>query len=209
MANSVDTRSQAVARLGMLGGAFDPPHRAHFALAQAAIDQLQLDQLRIIPTGQAWHKARALSTSEHRLAMCALGFAGLERAVVDPRETLRSGATYTLDTLRELQVEFPTAQLFLLLGEDQARVFATWHRWEAIVKLAIICVAARADESGLTGGFSTGSTPKLPFQRLELQLLPLSATDIRQRVASHKSVSPLVFDSVARYIEQHHLYLTT
>ena len=209
MASRPKTNPHAIARLGVLGGAFDPPHRAHFALAQAAIDQLQLDQLRLIPTGNAWHKARALTIAHHRLAMCALAFADLDRAVIDPRETLRSGASYTFDTLTQLCLEFPAAQLFLVLGEDQARAFTTWHRWEEIAKLAIICVAARADESGATGGLSTESAPKTPFQRLELPLLPLSATDIRQRVASHKSVSPLVFDSVARYIEQHHLYLTT
>ena len=208
MAESLVVKPQAIARLGMLGGAFDPPHRAHFALAQAAIDQLQLDQLRIIPTGQAWHKVRALSAPEHRMAMCELGFAGLNRAMIDPRETLRSGATYTFDTLSELRVEFPVAQLFLVLGEDQARAFTTWHLWEAIAKLAIICVAARADDSGNSVVSSAESAPTFPFERLELPLLPLSATDIRQRVASHKSVSPLVFDSVARYIEQHHLYLT-
>ena len=203
-----DTKPQTITRLGMLGGAFDPPHRAHFALAQAALNQLQLDQLRIVPTGQAWHKSRVLTAPEHRLAMCELGFASLDRAVIDPRETLRSGATYTFDTLSELRAEFPAAQLFLVLGEDQARSFTTWHRWEAIAKLAIICVAARADEPGATGGFFAESAPTIPFKRLELPLLPLSATDIRQRVASQKSVSPLVFDSVARYIEQHHLYLT-
>ncbi len=208
MANSVDTKPQATARLGMLGGAFDPPHRAHFALAQAAIDQLQLDQLRIVPTGQAWHKIRTLTAAGHRVAMCELGFAGLDRAVIDPRETLRDGATYTFDTLSDLRAEFPAAQLFLVLGDDQARAFTTWHRWEAIAKLAIICVAARADDSGASGGFSTQSAPNPPFKRLELPLLHVSATDIRQRVASYKSVSPLVFDSVARYIEQHHLYLT-
>ena len=209
MASIVDSNPRSVTRLGMLGGAFDPPHRAHFALAQAAINQLQLDQLRIVPTGQAWHKTRTLTAAEHRLAMCELGFAGLDRAVIDSRETQRVGATYTFDTLSELRAEFPAAQLFLVLGEDQARAFTTWHRWEAIADLAIICVADRADVSGTSGVFSTQSAPTSPFQRLELPLLPLSATDIRQRVASHKSVSPLVFDSVARYIEQHHLYLTT
>lgn len=208
MAGIAQAPNRAVQRLGMLGGAFDPPHRAHFALAQAAIEQLQLDQLRIIPTGQAWHKARPLSPAAHRLALCELGFAGLERALVDPRETRRGGPTYTLDTLTELRAEFPSAQLYLVLGEDQARAFTRWHRWETIAEIAIICVAARTEESGATGSFSAESAPTVPFQRLKLPLLPLSATDIRQRVASHKSISPLVFDSVARYIEQHHLYLT-
>ena len=208
MASGVNSKPPAIKRLGMLGGAFDPPHRAHFALAQAAINQLQLDQLRIIPTGQAWHKTRTVTSAQHRLAMCELGFAELDHAMVDPRETLRSGATYTFDTLSELRQEFPAAQLFLVLGEDQARAFTTWHRWEAIADLAIICVAARAEESGATCSFSTEFAPSTLFHRLELPLSPLSATDIRQRVASHKSILLLVFDSVARYIEQHHLYLT-
>ena len=112
MASRPKTNPHAIARLGVLGGAFDPPHRAHFALAQAAIDQLQLDQLRLIPTGNAWHKARALTIAHHRLAMCALAFADLDRAVIDPRETLRSGASYTFDTLTQLCLEFPAAQLF-------------------------------------------------------------------------------------------------
>lgn len=209
MATDPEPIPQTIARLGMFGGAFDPPHRAHFALAQAAIAQLQLDQLRVFPTGQAWHKSRSLSAVEHRIAMCELGFSELARAVVDSRETLRTGATFTFDTLSDLQREFPAAQLFLIVGEDQARVFNTWHRWEEIAKLAIICVAARADESGASGAFFTEFASPQPFKRLELPLLPVSATDIRQRVAGHKSVSPLVFDSVARYIEQHHLYLTT
>ena len=208
MASGVDPKPLGITRLGILGGAFDPPHRAHFALAQAAIEQLQLDQLRIIPTGRAWHKPRLLTSARHRLAMCELGFAELDRAMVDPRETLRSGATYTFDTLFELRQEFPTAQLFLVLGEDQARAFTTWYRWEAIADLAIICVAARAEESGATCSSSTEFAPSTSCHRLELPLSPLSATDIRQRVASHKSILLLVFDSVARYIEQHHLYLT-
>ena len=89
-------------RLGMFGGAFDPPHNAHVTLAGVAVDQLALDELRIFPTGQAWHKARPLSPSVHRLAMARLAFQGLPRVVVDPRELEREGPTYTVDTLFEI-----------------------------------------------------------------------------------------------------------
>ncbi len=193
----------------MLGGAFDPPHRAHFALAQAALEQLQLDQLRLVPTGNAWHKARPLTAATHRLALCELAFAGLESVVIDPRETQREGATYTLDTLTELRAEFPEAQLFLILGQDQAQAFTTWHRWESICEIAIICVAARAENTWAPAGFATESALIPHFRRLDMPLSPISATHIRQRIAGRKSIAPLVFDSVARYIEQHHLYLTT
>ena len=115
-------------RIGVFGGAFDPPHIAHVALARAALAQLQLDQLRIVPTGQAWHKSRTLTPAVHRLEMASLAFAELDRVVVDPRETLRSGPSYTVDTLLELRTEYPQAQLFLLLGQDQAQVLGSWHR---------------------------------------------------------------------------------
>jgi nicotinate-nucleotide adenylyltransferase len=92
-------------RLGIFGGSFDPPHMAHIALAQHAIAQFKLDVLRIIPTGDAWHKTRPLTASPHRLAMTRLAFAHLPQAEVDTREIDRLGATYTLDTLLELQAE--------------------------------------------------------------------------------------------------------
>ena len=98
-------------RLGVYGGAFDPPHLAHVALARTALHQLELDELRIFPTGQAWHKARALTAAEHRLAMVQLAFGALADTVVDARELQRSGPTYTIDTLRELRAEMPQASV--------------------------------------------------------------------------------------------------
>ncbi len=80
---------------------------AHVALAQAAVEQLQLDQLRIFPTGQAWHKAPSLTAPEHRLALAEIAFGGLPRTVIDDRELRRPGPTYTIDTLRELKAEYP------------------------------------------------------------------------------------------------------
>ena len=73
-------------RIGLFGGAFDPPHRAHRALAEAAIGQLSLDRLHILPTGQAWHKSRTLTDGVHRLAMCQLTFGDLPAVRVDDRD---------------------------------------------------------------------------------------------------------------------------
>lgn len=198
----------AARRIGVFGGAFDPPHLGHRALAQAALEQLQLDALCIIPTGQAWHKARDLTPAVHRLAMARLAFAGLEGVSVDPRETRRPGASYTVDTLRELHGEYPLAQLFLILGQDQAQALTSWHRWEEIPQLAIICVADRAGFSGEKGVFDA-LLPEVPdVRRLEMPPVDVSATDIRQHLANHQTVAPLVFEPVARYIALHHLYQT-
>jgi nicotinate-nucleotide adenylyltransferase len=202
----LNTSSSRPKRIGVFGGAFDPPHRAHVALAQTAIDQLQLDVLHVVPTGHAWHKSRTLTNAVHRLAMTEMTFAPMPAVVVDPRETLRSGPTYTVDTLREIAGENPGAQLYLIIGEDQALALPTWQRWEELPRLAIICVAARADSTGANASFDALKTRIPRIIRLEMPATPLSATTIRHAIAHGQSVESLVFEPVARYIEQHHLY---
>lgn len=194
-------------RVGLFGGAFDPPHRTHVALAKAAIAQLQLDVLHVVPTGHAWHKQRTLTDAQHRLAMCRLAFAGLPCAQVDARETERSGPTYTIDTLQELHAQYPVAQLFLVMGEDQARALHTWHRGAEVARTATICVASRSDSHAASGpSASVHALQALGFQAVQLPPSPLSATEIRDKTARGHSVATLVFESVARYIDQHHLY---
>jgi nicotinate-nucleotide adenylyltransferase len=196
-------------RIGMFGGAFDPPHLAHRALAEAALAQLQLDELRVLPTGQAWHKSRPLTDAAHRLAMSRLAFAGLGRVQLDDREIRRAGPSYTLDTLRELHAEYPQAELYLVMGKDQADVLPTWRDWQEIVRLAIICVA---DRDGLTGQevrFVPPPEMAARFCKLHMPAMDISATGIRTRVASQQGIAPLVCEPVARYIEDHHLYTTS
>ena len=195
-------------RIGVFGGAFDPPHIAHVTLARAAIEQLRLDVLFVIPTGDAYHKSRSLTPAVHRLEMAHLAFADLDCVVVDPRETRRSGPSYTVDTLLELRTEFPKAQLFLVVGEDQAQALGSWHRFSEIPRIATICVAARTQSAGANGTFNAISSGILGLRPLEMPLMEVSATEIRLRLACGQDVAPLVFDPVARYIAQHHLYRT-
>lgn len=195
-------------RIGVFGGAFDPPHAAHAALVQAAVTDLQLDELRVIPTGQAWHKPRPLSPAHHRLAMAQLAFSDLPRVVVDARETQRPGPSYTVDTLREFKAQWPQAELFLIMGEDQARALPSWHEWQEVLRLAIICVAEREDLTGASPRLRAPKGQESRFRRLPMPAFPASATDIRARIAAHQCVAPLVFEPVARYIDHHHLYQT-
>ncbi|MDI1273850.1 nicotinate (nicotinamide) nucleotide adenylyltransferase [Polaromonas sp.] len=202
--------STGAKRIGIFGGAFDPPHRAHVALAQAALAQLALDALHIIPTGQAWHKTRTLSAPDHRLAMTRLAFAGLDRVVVDDREIRRSGPSFTIDTLEALQAENPGAQLYLVIGNDQFAALKTWHRWQAILEIAIICIANRAGSTSTGAGFDPENQAWHAVLTLQLPLMPISATDIRRQISSGSASppgwTPLVPEPVARYIERHHLY---
>jgi nicotinate-nucleotide adenylyltransferase len=197
--------TQAPRRVGMFGGAFDPPHRAHAALARAAVEQLRLDRLYVMPTGDAWHKDRTLTAAEHRLAMSELAFAGLPAVQVDDRELRRTGPTYSVDTLRELQAEHPQAQLVLLMGEDQAAGFTRWHAWEEVARLAILCVAGRGTGEGLA---ALRALPGARLELLRLPQMPESATAIRHRLTTGQDIIELVEPAVARYIDSHLLYQT-
>lgn len=194
-------------RVGILGGAFDPPHLAHVALAQVALEQLKLDGLRVIPTGQAWHKPRRLTAAAHRLAMVGLAFAHLPQTQVDARETRRRGPSYTIDTLRELRSEEPHTQWFLIIGADQAAALTTWQQWQEIVQSATICVAERPYLTRAKTQFDAELAYPQQFLHLHLPALNIDATSIRQALAAQQNVTPLVGASVARYIADHHLYL--
>lgn len=199
-------------RLGVFGGAFDPPHAAHVALVQAAVAQLNLDQVRVLPTGQAWHKPRALSEAAHRLAMTRLAFAHVPQVVVDERELQRQCPSYTVDSLRELKAQFPQAQLFLLIGDDQRRSLPSWRQIDEIARLAIICAAGRdgAVQAWRDSIAETSATAPQSFdariQTLTMPLMPHSATDIRALVATDRNIEGLVPPAVERYIHEHHLY---
>ncbi len=194
--------TQNLRRIGLLGGAFDPPHQAHVAMARAAIGQLALDELRIIPTGLAWHKSRPLTAPDHRLAMTRLAFAGLPGVVVDDRELRRSGPTYTIDTLEALRLEHPQAQFHLIIGGDQWASLKTWQRWQDVVRQAQICVVDRPD-------LAQSGPPDLPVTHLQMAPMALSATSLREHLAAGHPLAQRLADlpeAVARYISEHHLY---
>jgi nicotinate-nucleotide adenylyltransferase len=193
-------------RIGVFGGAFDPPHRGHVALAQAAVAQLGLCQLLVVPTGQAAHKQRPLSPAVHRLAMCELAFAGVPQVAVDPRETLRSGPSYTVDTLEELQRQYPKARLYLLIGQDQAQALHHWHRASVLPLLATIYVAARPESADPSSPIATSQVESFALQWLHMPSMPHSATGIRYRLAHQQGIETLVTEAVASYIATHHLY---
>ena len=192
----------------MFGGAFDPPHRAHLALARAAVEQLALDCLHVFPTGHAWHKARTLSPADDRLAMVRAAFADEPHVAVDDREMRRPGPTYTADTLTELAAENPGAELFLVMGADQASRLGGWHAWEEIVRIAIISIAGRPNSTSTSDVFHADRLPGARIRQIALPALDISATDIRQRVAEDRGIDLLVPPVVARYIDLHHLYRT-
>lgn len=205
-------------RMGMYGGAFDPPHLAHVTMAQAFITQCALDRLFIVPTGQAWHKPSNLSASAHRLAMSHLAFDGLDRAMVTDIELALDGPSYTIDTLTKLAQQHPDAKWFVLIGQDQWAAFQTWHRWSDIANRVTIVVADRSNATSGEAGFrSENAHPAvsgLPVPvPLEWPPVGVSSTEVRSLFAHHPTSGPdtshLLAAPVASYISQHQLYNNT
>jgi nicotinate-nucleotide adenylyltransferase len=191
-----------VKRIGLFGGTFDPPQLAHSALARAARDTLQLDQLRWIPTGQSWQKTHPVTPAAQRAEMVALAIAGERGFTLERCEVERPGPSYTLQTVQELQQRDGPAHWLLLLGADQYNNLHTWQGWRELLGRVTLAVAARP------GVALQPDTEVARFAHVPVpwEPLPLSATDIRARVQRGESITGLVADTVASYIDQHHLY---
>ena len=189
----------------MFGGAFDPPHNAHLALAQAALSQLSLNILHVVPTGDAWHKPRDLTPGLHRLAMCQQVFESVLNVVVDDMELKRPGPSYTVDSLAVLRQRYSGAEFFVVLGLDQAAQFVHWHQSDQILAWAQLAIADRSIE-----GPAKAASPEWHNRahlHLNMPLMPLSATDIRQRCRTGEDLSSLLNPAVIQYIQNNHLYL--
>ena len=193
------------ARIGLLGGSFDPPHLAHLALARTALQTLQLDELWWLPAGQPWQKAgRALQAGVHRAAMVRLLIQGEPRFRLDERELHRSGPTYTVDTVRECRAARADTDLFLILGQDQYGRLDTWRDWPALLQDVTLAVAGRAGEAPAPPAALAGHPHRLEV--LPLPDIPVSSSALREALAQGDDVSPMVGEAVAGYIARHHLY---
>ena len=192
------------AAIGILGGTFDPPHAGHVAAAVAAQKQLGLDQVRVIPAGQAPLRSGApVASAADRVAMCRLAFAEHPWAVVDERETLRAGTSWSVDTARELVREHPDALRVWILGADQ---LARLDRWKDVVELCGLVEFAVLSREGI----STLPPPSLATViRLSVLKAPevrVSSTALREalrRGDSPRNGLPL---GVARHIDERSLY---
>jgi nicotinate-nucleotide adenylyltransferase len=190
-------------RIGIYGGSFDPVHVAHVALATVALDTLALDELRLLPTGDAWQKPRTLTPAHHRLAMLQRAIGHEPRFVVDDREVRRTGPSYMIHTVLELQAE-EQAEWSIVIGQDQYANLPTWHRWRDLLPLVTWAVAGRAgDEPAAPPGVAA-----LPHRVrfLPLPAMAVSSSDIRARLARNEPIDGLVAPTVAAYIESNHLY---
>ncbi|MGZ4271361.1 MAG: nicotinate-nucleotide adenylyltransferase [Solirubrobacteraceae bacterium] len=197
--------------IGILGGTFNPPHIGHLIMAQEARDQLSLDRVILMPVATPPHKeAEADPGADVRLELTRLAAEGEEGVEVSALEIDRGGASFTVDTLRELHERDPEQELTFIVGGDMAHSLPAWREPVRILELARLAVAeregiGREEIAARLAPLHDGS--RVTF--FDMPRIDVSSSDIRRRVAEGRPVRHLVPDGVARAVADRDLYRTT
>lgn len=181
-------------KIGIYGGTFDPVHHAHLILARSALEKFALEKIIFVPTRVSPHKRPSLATPETRLQMLRSAVEGESQFEVDDCELQRAAPSYTIDTVEKLSKNHLGTHWFLLIGDDNLAGLANWCRFEDLRQMVTFVVLQRA--------FTPIAHEYLSVDRR----IDISATDIRQRVASGRSIQFLVPRTVEEIIRERGLY---
>lgn len=198
--------------LAVLGGTFDPPHSTHVALAAAAMAQLSIERVLVIPAADHPHKqGRNVTSAPHRVAMCKLAFAELPCVQVDDRELRRGGISFTVDTLAELRREFPRQRLHFLIGSDNLPLLPTWRHHHQLLELATVVTYPRAghaiDRAQLHGLDLTEEERRaLLTNVLQVQADAVNSSALRAQLRAGERDLAAIAPAVLAYIDAHGLY---
>jgi nicotinate-nucleotide adenylyltransferase len=209
--------------IGILGGTFDPVHRGHIQIAQSVRQALDLSEVRLIPCYQPIHRELPIATPEQRIAMLQLAIVNEPFLTVDDCEIQRKGLSYMVDTLEILQQRFPQTPLCLIMGIDAFIGLPSWHRYNDILQLAHLIILQRPHYQLP----KMGIIPELLKQYLthdikalhqamagfifyySLPLIDISATAIREKIATGQNPDSLLPIEVYNYILEQGLYQAT
>ncbi len=200
-------RAGTLARLGIMGGTFDPPHLGHLACAEEALEAFDLDAVLFVPTGRpAFKQDRLVTSGEVRLVMVAAAVAGNPAFAVSALEVERPGITYAVDTLRELREELPGVELVFIVGTDAALTLPRWRKSAELAHLAAFAAATRP-------GFELGEQALRDLREHGFDVRPfavpsldISSSALRRRVYAGRPIRYLVPEAVREIIEEESLY---
>ncbi len=197
-----------MSKIGILGGTFNPIHNGHLTIAKHALIEQQLDHVLIMPNHHPQYRSIEGVTDEDRINMIKLAIKYEDGFIYSDVEILREGATYTVDTLRELKSASPKDEFYFIMGADSLMYFDKWRSPDEIIKLANILVAVRGDDDILK---CNKKIDELAYDdRITMLKSPntiISSSDIRDRVRNNLDISELVPESVSEYIVAHGLYI--
>lgn len=188
-----------MARIGVLGGTFDPVHVGHLVAASEVHHVLGLDVVILVPANAQPLKPAPRASGRDRLAMCQAAVANDSRMTVSDVDLARGGATYSVDTLGDLRKVSPGAEFFFITGADSLATLPRWKDYETLVTLATFV--------GVTRPGHSLEQLDAPHVLVEVPALAVSSTDVRDRVRAGAPIHYLVPDAVAQYVRDHQLYL--
>ncbi len=197
--------------VGILGGTFDPVHNGHLIVAEAAREQLNLNEVIFIPAGKPWLKPeRIITPAKHRLQMLRLALDDTPYFSISEMEIQRPGPTYTIDTINALKEKLNAEdELFFILGQDSLMQLPQWHEAPNLIELCYLVAVPRPGvkkpDLKALGAAIPGITQQVML--MKKPMVDISATDIRERVARGLSVRHLVPEPVNRYIKENRLYV--
>lgn len=190
-------------RLGVMGGTFDPIHHGHLVAASEVASLLELDEVVFVPTGQPYRKeADTVTAAEHRYLMTVVATSSNPRFTVSRVDIDRDGPTYTLDTLRDLHLQRPDAELFFITGADALAQILSWRGVEELWGLAHFIGVTRPGHELTDHGL-----PKDRVTLLQVPAMAISSTNCRARTAQGLPVWYLVPDGVVQHIGKYDLYI--
>ena len=197
-------------KIGIMGGTFDPIHNGHLLIAENAYDQLDLDEVRFIPTGRSPHKqGKRITDGTHRLRMVELAIADNPAFVADDSELLSEALSYSYLTLQNLHESSPEDELYFIMGGDSLRDFKTWYHPERICSCATL-VAAIRDECDRVHLMSYAKELKQMFSAdirlIRTPNLSVASSELRKRVAVGETIRYQVPEAVRAYIQNNRLY---
>jgi nicotinate-nucleotide adenylyltransferase len=194
------------ARIGVLGGTFDPIHVGHLVAAVNARHALQLDRVILMVANEPWQKTgqRSVTPALERLAMVEAAVGDVPGVEAGRLEIDRGGESYTADTLAELRELHPGASLYLIVGWDVASELASWERWEEIQRLATLVVVNRPGAGRPAGLDGEGWR----VEEVTVPNLEISSTDLRERAATGQPLDYLMPVAAVHCLRARGLYAT-
>lgn len=196
-------------RIAVFGGSFDPVHTEHVKLVEFAIKELALDKLFVMPAFAPPHKkGKTLSSDEHRLNMCRLAFAHLEKAEVSDYEIAKGGVSYTYLTCKHFKEQYKDAEIFWLVGTDMLRDFPSWKNPQEILSCVTLAVCGRNENEGWIEKEQANFTRLFgkKFAYLSYNGKDISSTKIRVLAGAGMCLNEYVPLSVEEYIQENGLY---
>ena len=189
-------------RVGVMGGTFDPIHNGHLVAASEVAYRYALDEVVFVPTGTPHFKQdRDVTAAEHRYLMTVIATASNPRFTLSRVDFARPGVTYSVDTLRDLAVERPDADLYFITGADALETILEWKDVDELWDLAHFVAVTRPGHVLSIEGLPAGAV-----SQVEIPALAISSTDCRERVRAGRPIWYLVPDGVVQYISKHQLY---